>query len=115
MRISDWSSDVCSSDLYADPRRTRERGVDRSIGDLCARGDQTRARTRRLGAHPRPQPSKRQPRTEPAGYRDHQAYCGLGGEAGDYAAQTGIAKCGERVGQEVELSVVSVTLKTKKQ
>src|SRR3546814_8195904 len=44
MRISDWSSDVCSSDLAADPRprvgrqaavdrRDREAALDRQVGD----------------------------------------------------------------------------------
>src|SRR3546814_1232869 len=28
MRISDWSSDVCSSDLFAPDRHRRRRGVD---------------------------------------------------------------------------------------
>src|SRR3546814_12351202 len=50
----------------ADPRRTRQAGVDRSIGDLCARGAKTRTRTRPLGVKPRPHPSNRQARTAPA-------------------------------------------------
>src|SRR3546814_12942196 len=34
MRISDWSSDVCSSDLLH--RRTRRREIERHDGDLLA-------------------------------------------------------------------------------
>src|SRR3546814_7364325 len=48
MRISDWSSDVCSSDLYRAPRAD-ERRRSRLLAALCAdsvpgdRGDQRRS------------------------------------------------------------------------
>src|SRR3546814_1815119 len=65
MRISDWSSDVCSSDLQESAGRTagwcwrgnghelRGVGVGRIAHRLAARGD--RGRSRRLSAWPRSQ------------------------------------------------------------
>src|SRR3546814_8641529 len=46
MRISDWSSDVCSSDLPGEPRRLGNVGQDRPVA-----GAQLRMA---LGAQPRP-------------------------------------------------------------
>src|SRR3546814_3177690 len=38
MRISDWSSDVCSSDLNLPPNRRQARSHVRFCTDLCAEG-----------------------------------------------------------------------------
>src|SRR3546814_20349246 len=101
MRISDWSSDVCSSDLSSDlrivipptrtvavPKRSLLRPGPATLPVHCT-GDHlqcTLARGRRedivVGAR------------------------GLTGEIGR-------ASCRERVGQSVEISVVAVTLKKK--
>src|SRR3546814_16084626 len=106
MRISDWSSDVCSSDLPTRPRRgCRDLGL--------ARGGTSRARGRRparravpaLAAVPVDHPATR-----------HAGSLGRGvlterGQSG--AAQLGRESCRENVCHYVEISVVTVSLKKK--
>src|SRR3546814_18141298 len=91
MRISDWSSDVCSSDLRID------RGVARKIGHphAAAQIDERRRRADLV----------RQPRRE----RDR-----LRLRLGDRGAKIGRASCRERVCKYVEISVGAVSLKKNK-
>src|SRR3546814_13701184 len=91
MRISDWSSDVCSSDLWVRPRDTSPKSV--SLPPL--------PRLRKLlGMHlaaqigsPRAVIRRRRPL---------------------YHSQIGRASCRERVCQYVSISVVAGSLKKKK-
>src|SRR3546814_10486867 len=59
MRISDWSSDVCSSDLGQEPRRCRSeigyrarRRIDRVAVEPCHRRGQQAAETRDAARRP---------------------------------------------------------------
>src|SRR3546814_14333486 len=92
MRISDWSSDVCSSDL-GDDLRSHPRGAD------ALRSPEAGCRDRAPGSRPGG--------GGPAG----------GGQAARQAVgaarQIGRASCRERVSQSVSISVVAVSLKKK--
>src|SRR3546814_16083160 len=97
MRISDWSSDVCSSDLPAARRRAdRDRlhlGHRRGhVGDRRERRD---ALDRVVARDDRGQPE-----------------IGIGGDGRDML-EIGRASCRERVCQYVSISVVAVSLKKK--
>src|SRR3546814_20166508 len=48
MRISDWSSDVCSSDLEGDPPRWKELDIDHSAGISLRRRPKPNRRPRNL-------------------------------------------------------------------
>src|SRR3546814_15692690 len=107
MRISDWSSDVCSSDLIEGPRsQLPPRGgvLHRRIG--TARGPDTGAggaESLAAAAQPHPRgglPARRRPRPE-------QGQRGAAGEIGR-------ASCRERVCQYVKISVVAETLRKQK-
>src|SRR3546814_1212200 len=88
MRISDWSSDVCSSDLIPD-HGERRAGRDPCGPHPCAAG---RGRAHRGGRR-----------------RDRRGGRKRGG------GEIGRASCRERVCQYVWISVVAVALKKKKQ
>src|SRR3546814_5480176 len=80
MRISDWSSDVCSSDLY----HLRHRGTARpggARGDACAVAARPRlAGDRCLPALRQPSPHHAAfPRHHRAGARPHRAHAGRHG------------------------------------
>src|SRR3546814_17257834 len=121
MRISDWSSDVCSSDLLTGLGLDAETAGDANQGQRCLgtrTGDLECGGASGLGQRP-----VRQERATPRGDRvaattgDH-----LGREATNWPAllveQTGLeigrASCRERVCQYVSISVVAVSLKNKK-
>src|SRR3546814_19358559 len=108
MRISDWSSDVCSSDLV-EPG-TAHVGVDVAAADL----DRLR---RHIGAQPRGHPDQPVAGEYRVGHtrriRDHRGEAGvemIGVEAG---RKIGRAWCRERVCQTVWISVVAGPLKKK--
>src|SRR3546814_17410270 len=105
MRISDWSSDVCSSDLREDAPegrphphgafRREDRPVredDRLVSDLLRRGGRVLERDSDL-------PDVR-PGTSSRRHREH--------------AQIGRESCRERVCKYVSISVVAVSFKKKK-
>src|SRR3546814_19753053 len=112
MRISDWSSDVCSSDLVFGIKPTRARTpmgpdrsegwggmsiahvVSRSVRDSAAMLDATHG------------PAEGDPYAAPAFTGPFLAAAST--------AQIGRASCRERVCQAVEISVCSVPLKKKK-
>src|SRR3546814_19843678 len=101
MRISDWSSDVCSSDLCAGLcPRPRSRCHSRRA---CACG----CKGRRADAHRRPLFRNG---TFAEGMRRNQRF---GCDAGYRCLQIGRASCRERVCQYVEIVVVAVELKKK--
>src|SRR3546814_13257811 len=86
MRISDWSSDVCSSDLGRF-----------DFGRLAQQDDGDAPVARRPGL-----------------LRDEVLLVGAADDRGDaLGRQIGRASCRERVGQYVSISVVAVTLKNK--
>src|SRR3546814_20911151 len=93
MRISDWSSDVCSSDLTAEEaRRTQEELLDRAVGEVVgsAAGGDLSARI------------------------DTEKLDGMMGRLGErMKAQIGRASCRERVCQYVQISVVAAAFKQK--
>src|SRR3546814_11406007 len=94
MRISDWSSDVCSSDLCSGSRRIERRAARQCTGGLD--GSHAGAGCRAAGV----------------GQTRGDSY------SGSRAAQTGDRKngrasCRERVCQYVEISVVAVSLNKK--
>src|SRR3546814_14102590 len=105
MRISDWSSDVCSSDLQADRRDLRQGGGKRP-GCEAARAVRTvdpgRGRVRALQGRVRRQ--ARRGRAQP----EHPA----GGAQAD-RAEIGRATCRERGWQYVYISGVAVDVKKK--
>src|SRR3546814_12375130 len=98
MRISDWSSDVCSSDLAEIVRAVAPAGGPDPPGQRQAGGDPTPLRE--IGLHHRQAPFD-QCRVE--GGIAHQVLAG----------EIGRASCRERVGQYVEISVVAVSIKQK--
>src|SRR3546814_15673532 len=108
MRISDWSSDVCSSDLRADQR---------DAADAEARG----AAARPEGAARRPAELARLDRPLlPGAARAGARQARLGPHAGGLPLarrqrQIGRASCRGRVCQYVYISVVAAALKTKHQ
>src|SRR3546814_17313598 len=97
MRISDWSSDVCSSDLTAPSRLERKRNHAQAMRDQC-----NAAKAGDHAKHKRSEPPARQ-----GLFRQHpkRAQCD---------PETGRAPCRDRVFQSVSLSVVGVSLKKKK-
>src|SRR3546814_12601215 len=125
MRISDWSSDVCSSDLewqggrpcgaegrrvvgergaYRRRRRLRLSGAGARAHGIAGQGGEERDRRRR---HPPLAPLRpgRLPRRPPR-------RAGAGRPPG--RQQIGRAPCGERVGRFVYISVVQVAQQKKK-
>src|SRR3546814_16667597 len=86
MRISDWSSDVCSSDLEV-PERTDDDGLDGDAHEQAHDED----------AH--------------GGEQHGRPAVGPGQRVG--AVEIGRASCRERVCQYVSISVVAVSLKKK--
>src|SRR3546814_11403626 len=108
MRISDWSSDVCSSDLVAFLQQLRAALRDRRIFFLCA--------ARRVAMFVVPDGSRRSfvafneaPDTRARRIEQDFACAVTEGEFNDYlkdhprrgACQFGRATCRERVGQDV--------------
>src|SRR3546814_16626074 len=93
MRISDWSSDVCSSDLssHQEPTASRADDARRVPGARSARFFRERSRLHG-GLRPESLPDRAVPQT---------------------AREIGRASCRERVCQYVYISLVSVTLKQK--
>src|SRR3546814_20309754 len=99
MRISDWSSDVCSSDL---------RQIVRTCAQQCGR--RVRLRAERRAAHQHPERLEWRP-AGPAVSGDHPRQ---GLQAGPpRAQQIGRASGRERVGRYVEISVAAVSFKKK--
>src|SRR3546814_19544975 len=96
MRISDWSSDVCSSDLGGGDGGLVERG-DAADAAKCPDPDPDGRTRRRCPRMPRPDDRRTDRRSR------------VGGGAGEI----GRASCRERVCQYVSISVVAVTLKNK--
>src|SRR3546814_14200475 len=109
MRISDWSSDVCSSDLRAGQRMTEERTV------LDQRVDAAR-RAEGLARHRRQVMELKQGLILHERIARELAFKLLAeSEIADPPhAQIGRASCRERVCQYVYISVVAVALKKKK-
>src|SRR3546814_14984749 len=111
MRRSDWSSDVCSSDLVADRRGTsRSRrmtgggvGYVGTPGPKPARGDAMTHARAMLDTHPSP------PGTLPT-----DALAAVLHPL-EECAQIGRASCRESVCKYVSISVVAVSLKKKEQ
>src|SRR3546814_12927196 len=87
MRISDWSSDVCSSDLHA-------------IGALDGSGELAQRLTHQASLQAR------------QGIAHFAFDFGLGNQSG-HRVEIGRASCRERVCQYVYISVVAVSLKKK--
>src|SRR3546814_13247995 len=91
MRISDWSSDVCSSDLLGDVAlaifQAAEARLDQSVHRRLVPPVHRDARQPHLAVHE-------------IGYRARPAY----------VFEIGIASCRERECQYVEISVVGVSL-----
>src|SRR3546814_18012649 len=103
MRISDWSSDVCSSDLGGLFLRGREHA-----GDQSQRVHRLRRLRARMsgGSH---LARYRERAGEVAGAQHHL----FRRMAEHYSQEIGRASCRERVCQYVSISVVSVSLKKK--
>src|SRR3546814_14083044 len=102
MRISDWSSDVCSSDLRLLPEAHRlrlEPRAERRSGDVPG-GDRRSLEADQLQLPVFPGRSAGDP-----------ALAHRGG--GDRRREIGRATCRERVCQYVQMSVVAVSLKKK--
>src|SRR3546814_17094772 len=85
MRISDWSSDVCSSDLKRRPVRRQPHGTTRAHRRECRRSARNARPRRYFGAETRP-------------------------DALFAAAEIGRASWRERVCKYVSISVVAVSL-----
>src|SRR3546814_16757557 len=108
MRISDWSADVCSSDLlYPPPAQGAHFGYPRSRKreprDDCRVAPRGR---RRLSRQYEPRRSCRPcegDRGDPRARKGHRA---------PDNDQIGRASCRERVGQYVSIAVVAVSIKT---
>src|SRR3546814_17906988 len=98
MRISDWSSDVCSSDLHGPHRRPQALGkTDRHAVERRANVLHRASRGDRRVEHP--------------GAVQVQAQAMLAREG--RGLEIGRASCRERVGQYVSISVVAVSSKKK--
>src|SRR3546814_13145688 len=109
MRISDWSSDVCSSDLVAvwhSPSGTPP-------GDGSALGGPQEGRP--LAAAVEHEVGAGGVGGERAGQEDHGAgdVVGRAEPGGGHGGEIGRASCRERVCQYVSISVVAVSLKNK--
>src|SRR3546814_15158656 len=108
MRISDWSSDVCSSDLERLPARDQRTGEDDGYGYSAT------ARSPDSSTEPPPAqaatPGLCATSTRPWERRKiaQEANCNARMES----AQIGRASCRARVCQYVSISVVAVPLKT---
>src|SRR3546814_3023967 len=96
MRISDWSSDVCSSDLQVSGL-----GRPQHLGEI---GEQDRFRRRERG----------QGDAELAAVRCHRRVDAYAVGAHGVGAEIGRASCRERVGQYVSIWVADVASKKKK-
>src|SRR3546814_15455946 len=94
MRISDWSSDVCSSDLAS-----------RSPAPCCAEAHADIGLERVADRADQPEPAERDE-------RQRQERAGAGTE--DAVVEIGRASCRERVCQYVSDSVVAVSIKKKR-
>src|SRR3546814_16297737 len=97
MRISDWSSDVCSSDLGNDANHPHGGGLRHAAGHGMAN---------RLGGDPQ------------AEQAHHRALQQRGAGTPDQRQredEIGRASCRARVCQYVEISVVAVSLKNKRE
>src|SRR3546814_13489086 len=99
MRISDWSSDVCSSDLNSGRPIPAQGHID-ALADLLDRRDQQAGVTAVVACEVARQGGKI------AAHLPH-----IGGPA---IHQIGSASCRERVCQDVSISVVAVSVKKKK-
>src|SRR3546814_13468157 len=119
MRISDWSSDVCSSDLSSATTSAVGGGHERAgTGGEGRAGHRTRGcGTRRRAAQSRRVPARGRkairhaPPTAHA--REHRWYGGLG-DRGGAALEVGIAPWREGVGQYVYVRGGAVGCKQKK-
>src|SRR3546814_20222115 len=105
MRISDWSSDVCSSDLLAvdRDRQRRPRGNAQSLA-----GKAHRVVVPRLQAQRARHPVLEQAALERSDHRLDDDLARID------PRKIGRATCRDRVGQYVQISVVAASLKTKK-
>src|SRR3546814_17770627 len=107
MRISDWSSDVCSSDLGGARGEPVDGGGDRSARGGAGRGSGARRRRRRIVP----------PQEDAEEGAEEGAAAGRAAEAGgrgrSRSEQIGRASCRERVCQYVSISVVDLSLKKK--
>src|SRR3546814_17668104 len=97
MRISDWSSDVCSSDLQRAYVAVAGAAVAQADGQFVDRGGLFQFQQRGPGLHAR-EVQAVLPRVQEQPGR------------GDHHRQPGRASCRERVCQYVSILVVSVTL-----
>src|SRR3546814_14025965 len=132
MRISDWSSDVCSSDLTKVPhpfRRRRERGLVHlhrgAIEQLHARNDRVPVHIET--SHPITDPSHRiyplQAQRPPEGNQDRLRICGSSSHRHPQVprvphhpnnGQNGKTSCREQIGSYGWIWLVAVSLKKKK-
>src|SRR3546814_13205248 len=104
MRISDWSSDVCSSDLASDSDTEALRLSGHvPIDGVSSRPARCRAQQKKRAQGPSYPPPRRQRHHVVA---DHEVI--------EQPDEIGRASCRERVCQYVWTSVVAVSLKTKK-
>src|SRR3546814_12643846 len=111
MRISDWSSDVCSSDLQDKSGRKPR------IGEVEHENERIAERLHPRPAHKaneleRARGDQQSGRDGVGGTRNPRRQRQRGGR--DPRPEIGRGACRERVGQYVEISVVAVSLKTKK-
>src|SRR3546814_19874325 len=95
MRISDWSSDVCSSDLNLPPNRRQARSHVRFCTDLCAEGTSRLAKGKDRGMTANSFDARS---VLSAGGRDHEIY--RLDVLGDDAAELPYRSAEVRVGQE---------------
>src|SRR3546814_15672646 len=105
MRISDWSSDVCSSDLDRNVRSGR-RGILAGLLQDAARRAQAGRRRRDSGHHHQPEDLRRIP--QQARLHPEVQFPGR-------IVEMGRASCRERVWQYVKISVFAETLTKKEQ
>src|SRR3546814_15723582 len=103
MRISDWSSDVCSSDLYDQGRPAIAR--DQGCRPRCRR-----ACRRRTAAHDPRHTRRGAPPLRDLSVREISRAISSQVES---PGEIGIASCRARLSMYVEISVVAVALKTK--
>src|SRR3546814_4331045 len=77
MRISDWSSDVCSSDLQRTPAGRRARMVLAVVGRLHERPEPDAGAVAQVGQHKRPAVEKRLPESGLAAVADQRGEIAL--------------------------------------